>query len=171
MATPGICPEAPSANGGDFTTTVEMLEDRTVPSTLLVSGAADDGIAGTLRATLVAAHANDTIKFASTIAGKTITLTRGALVIGQNVDIEGPGANQLTISGNSASQVVSIKSGVVVTLAGLTIARGKAVTGGGIDNAGVLTLRNATLSGNQSTGSATALPNGGGGILNEASAG
>ena len=153
-----------------FRSILERLEDRAVPSTLMVSSAADDGSAGTLRATIAAAHSNDTIKFAQALTGKTITLTQGKLVIGQNLDIEGPGANQLTISGHGASQVVSIKSGVVVTLAGLTIASGKAITGGGIDNAGVLTLHNATLSGNQSTGSAMALPNGGGAILNEAGA-
>ena len=58
-----------------------------------------------------------------------------------------------------------------MTIDGLTIANGTAVTGGGIGNAGILTLSNCTLSGNQSTGSSAAptetSPEGGGAILNE----
>jgi hypothetical protein len=151
-----------------FLWTPERLEGRSVPSMLMVTSAADDGSAGTLRATIAAAHNNDTISFAAPIDGQTITLTQGNLVIGQDLDIEGPGSDQLTISGNHASQVLAIAQGATVTLAGLTIADGQAVTGAGIDNAGVLTLRDCTLANNQAQATATAvLPNGGGGLLNE----
>jgi hypothetical protein len=147
---------------------LERLEARSVPSMLTVTSAADDGSPGTLRATIAAAHSNDTISFAAPIDGQTITLTLGNLAISQDLDIEGPGSDRLTISGNHASQVLAIAQGATVTLAGLTIANGQAVTGAGIDNAGVLTLRDCTLANNQAQATATAaLPNGGGGLLNE----
>src|SRR5207248_1881609 len=103
-----------------------------------------------------------------------ITLTSGELSISTNLAIQGPGAAKLSISGNNASQVFAISASTSVTLTGLTITDGKAVTGGGIDNAGSLIIKNCTLSANQSTGSSTAptetSPEGGGAILNEAGA-
>jgi hypothetical protein len=129
-----------------FLSALEMLEDRRVPSTLTVTSAADDGSAGTLRATIAAAHDNDTIQFAAQLKGKTITLTRGALVISQNLDIFGPGANRLTISGNSGSRVFDVGQNNTVTIAGLTIANGVVGSiaagdaGGGIENEAGATL-------------------------------
>jgi hypothetical protein len=58
---------------------LDVLEDRTLLSTLLVKSAADDGSAGTLRAVLAAAHNGDTIQFAPALDGQTITLTQGQL--------------------------------------------------------------------------------------------
>ena len=48
---------------------LETLEDRTVPSTLTVTSAADDGSAGTLRAVLTAAHDGDAVQFAEQVEG------------------------------------------------------------------------------------------------------
>jgi hypothetical protein len=48
---------------------IDVLEDRTLLSTLLVKSAADDGSAGTLRAVLAAAHSGDTIQFARALDG------------------------------------------------------------------------------------------------------
>ena len=59
------------------------------------------------------------------MSGRTITLTSGELTISKSLDIEGPGANNLTISGNNASRVFEIGNGATVTLANLTIANGK----------------------------------------------
>src|SRR5206468_20007 len=77
-------------------------------------------------------------------------------------------------SGNNASQVFAISAHISVTLSGLTITGGHAVTGGAIDNAGSLIIKNSTLSANQSIGSATAptetSPEGSGAILNEVGA-
>src|SRR5690349_2158216 len=56
---------------------LDVLEDRTLLSTLLVRSVADDGSAGTLRAVLAAAHNGDTIQFARALDGQTITLTQG----------------------------------------------------------------------------------------------
>src|SRR5262245_16115987 len=113
---------------------LEVLEDRCLPSTLTVLNNSDSG-AGSLRATIADAHNGDTIVFAPSLAGQTITLTRGELAITKSLDIEGLGAARLTVSGNDASRVFDIvKPGANVTIAGLTIAHGFAVQGGGIDN-------------------------------------
>ena len=71
----------------------------------------------------------------------------------------GAGASTTTIS--DAGPVFSIASGVDTVISGLTITGGTAASGGGIDNAGMLTLTADTISGNMATGS-------GGGIENEA---
>ena len=80
---------------------------------------------GSLRQALADANDGETIVFDAALAGQTITLTSGELVIDKSVAIAGPGAAQLTISGNSASRVFDIlQSGLTVAIAGLTIADG-----------------------------------------------
>src|SRR5215467_5104796 len=66
---------------------LDVLEDRTLLSTLLVKSAADDGSAGTLRAVLAAAHNGDTIQFATPLKGQTIILTQGQLAINQSLTV------------------------------------------------------------------------------------
>jgi hypothetical protein len=83
---------------------LDVLEDRTLLSTLVVKSAADDGSAGTLRAVLAAAHNGDIIQFARALDGQTINLTQGQLVVSQSVTIDGPGTSELAISGNTASR-------------------------------------------------------------------
>ena len=70
--------------------------------------------------------------------------------INQNLDIEGPGASQLTVSGGGLSQVFDVAAGTTVTIAGLTITGGvdSDGIGGGIMNAGNLTLKNDSVTGN-----------------------
>src|SRR5205085_2993397 len=83
---------------------LEALEDRTVPSTLTVTNNLDTGALGdgSLRGEIAAAQSGDTINFAPCLLGQTITLTGGELAISKSLDVEGPGANQLTVSGNNA---------------------------------------------------------------------
>src|SRR5262249_24642925 len=129
------------------------LEDRPVLSTLAVTSYLDNGSAGTLRSVIAAASSGDTINFAPGLAGRTITLG-SELAITKSLDIEGLGANQLTISGNNHSRVFDITGYVAtVTLAGLTISDGLdesigGFNGGGIKNVGTLTVNSCTLSGN-----------------------
>ena len=86
---------------------LECLEDRWVPSTLTVLNNLDSG-AGSLRADIAAAHSGDTIVFAPSLDGQTITLTSGELLINKNLTIAGPGAGELTVSGNDASRVFEV---------------------------------------------------------------
>jgi hypothetical protein len=58
--------------------------------------------------------AGDNITFAPTLAGQTITLTRGQLEIppGKNLTIDGAAAPGLRISGNNSSRVFSVNANV-----------------------------------------------------------
>jgi len=73
--------------------------------------------------------------------------------------IQGPGANTVTISGNNVVGVFQVDRGTTATLSGLTITEGSTANGGGgINNAGALTVTGCTIAEN--------LANVGGGISN-----
>jgi predicted outer membrane repeat protein len=151
----------PSARRRTVRPTLEALEDRWVPSTLTVRNNLDSG-AGSLRAEIAAAQKNDTIVFAPSLNGQTITLTSGEVLINKNLTIAGPGAGELTVSGNNASRVFEVAKGKQVALSGLTVSNGKAAEAGGILNHGTLTLSGDTLSGNSAAGSGAGEGVGGG---------
>ena len=115
----------------------------------------DDSGAGSLRQAILDANGtadNDTINF--TITG-TITLTSGELFINQNgtLTINGPGADQLTVSGNNTSRVFLIGGAATVEINDVTISDGDSgsSSGGGIRAFGSLTLNNSTVSNNSAT--------------------
>ena len=137
---------------------LEMLEDRLAlsGSPVLVTSSADSG-AGSLRDAIASAVSGETIKFASSV--HAITLTSGELAISTNLDIEGPGANKLTISGNNNSRVFDISGPNTVTIAGLTVAHGKS-------EGTIAALANGVVNLDGSVYTA----GGGGGIYNEAGA-
>jgi hypothetical protein len=153
---------------------LEVLEDRTVPSTLTVTNNLDKG-SGSLRDAITNAKSGDTIVFAPSLNGQTITLTSDQLAINNSLDIEGPGASLLAISGNDTNRVFNINEGLTVTIAGLTITHGRAGGSNGADSAGggilnvnsSLTLANDVLSYNKAfntnttAGGAVANRNGG----------
>ena len=132
---------------------LECLEDRVVLSTLTVLNHLDQGT-GSLRAEIATAHSGDTIVFAPSLDGQTITLTSGELLIKKNLTIAGPGAGELTVSGNNASRVFEVAQKENVILSGLTISTGEAQSGdgGGIANHGTLTVSNSILSNNTTLG-------------------
>ena len=127
---------------------------RVSAATITVTSTADSG-AGSLRDAIIVAAPGDTIAFAVT---GTIGLTSGQLLLNKNLTINGIGANVLTVSGNNASRVFEVTSGDTVSISGLMISNGAASFGGGILNAGALTVNNSTFSGNSAST--------GGGILN-----
>jgi hypothetical protein len=134
---------------------IELLEDRTVPSTFMVDNLADSGM-GSLRQAVLDANANpgaDLIRFAPTARDGTIPLTSGQLSITDDLTLDGPGADRLVVSGNDASRAFRIGSGVAVSIDGLTVSHGRAIgQGGGILNAGTLTLSQAIVSDNHVVG-------------------
>ncbi len=109
---------------GPFVPRLHLLEDRTLPSTFMVRNLLDSGV-GSLRQAVLDANANggaDLIAFAPELLG-TIGLTSGQLSSTDPVTIDGPGAGRLTVSGNDASRIFAIGSGVTVTIDDLTITR------------------------------------------------
>ena len=137
---------------------IEALEQRRLLSTVTVLNLADSG-PGSLRQAVLDANANpgaDAIGFADGLSG-SIVLTGGQLSIAGDLHIDGPGAELLTVSGNDASRIFRINNGVSVSIEGLTIAHGRGVgQGGGIFNAGTLTVSNSVLSDNAVVGVAGA---------------
>ena len=132
---------------------LEVLEGKALPSILVVTNPSDTGVPGdgSLRGEIAAAANGDTIEFAGPVHGQTIALSKGELALTKSLDIEGPVANPVVISGNNASRVLDISSSsAIVTLSGLTITQGTAEGGfgGGIYNTGALTVSQCTLSGN-----------------------
>ncbi len=146
-----------------FAPRLDALETRTLLSTWLVNSAGDSGT-GSLRWAIGQAGSGDTIDFAPQLNGQTIALTGGVLDINQNITIDGPGARKLAVSGSGRSGVFGVSSGASVTISGLTITDGSASEGGGIFNAGTLTLVNANVTGNLAGGGSG--PHRGGGLYN-----
>jgi hypothetical protein len=117
----------------------------------------DDLGAGSLRQAIDDANnaaGPDVITFQAGLSG---TIVLGSqLKLGDSVDIQGPGASTLTISGNSATRVFYVYNAstlIDVTLSGLTIANGTANLGAGIyDIDENLTLDGVTITNCAATG-------------------
>ncbi|HEV7485554.1 MAG TPA: Calx-beta domain-containing protein [Thermoanaerobaculia bacterium] len=118
----------------------------------------NDSGAGSLRDAITQANGAagaDVINFQPGLTG-TITLTTGQLKIADSVDIQGPGAATISVSGNNASRVFYLYTGSAtldVRIAGLTITQGAANIGAGIvDFDENLTLEGVTITQNAATG-------------------
>ena len=85
-----------------------------------------------------------------------ITLTNGELLLTNDLTILGPGATNLSVSGNSQTRVLEIGSNITANISGLTIrdghGAGAATNGGGLYNAGILKLSNCTITSNSAAG-------------------
>jgi hypothetical protein len=127
-----------------FAPRVDSLEGRTLLSNLIVTNNLDSGD-GSLRAEVQLAQTGDMITFSPDLVGQTIALMSGPITISTGVDIEGPGASSLTVSGSGALfRVFPPVPAAGVTIAGLTISGGT----GSINNFASLTLRDDVFSGN-----------------------
>ncbi|MEG3894700.1 MULTISPECIES: choice-of-anchor Q domain-containing protein [unclassified Microcoleus] len=138
-------------------------------TTYTVTNTNDSG-AGSLRDAITTA--NGTVGVADIIditgVSSTIVLATG-LSITDSVSINGPGASNLTVSGNNAVRVLDISGTVTVNIDSLTIANGSVAStkGGGIrvGTGSTLNLTNSTVSGNTVTVPSFAI--GGGGIYSQ----
>lgn len=119
----------------------------------------------------------DAITFANANPGTTLqlltgtyTLTVGQLAVTANITLTGAGASSTIIDGNRGTRIFDISSGATMAINGMTLQHGSATTtGGGIRNAGSLSLANVTLAANLAVGTDRTLPGGpasGGGIAN-----
>jgi hypothetical protein len=111
-------------------------------NTITVTSTADSG-PGSLRDAIATASNGDTINFSLTYPA-TITVST-PLTLGPNVTIIGPGASSLAISGDFSVGVFIINAGATVAISGVTIKLGASVLGGGIFNAGTLTLSDSAV--------------------------
>ncbi len=111
--------------------------------------------------------ANNTVLFDPAISGNPIVLdqTLGQLEINDVVNIQGLTAGNITIDGNALVRVVFVRPGADVSISHVTITNGSVTDagGGGIYNAGSLTLDNVLVSNND------AYDSNGGGIYNSGS--
>ncbi|QKS83554.1 Ig-like domain-containing protein [Pseudomonas bijieensis] len=127
---------------------------------------------GSLRAALASAQNGDIVTFNT---GMTVALTQ-VLDVNRNVTIDGDLNNDnvadVTLDGQYRTQIINVTAGTTATLDGLVITRGMTAgnggnggddalvaKGGGIYNAGTLTLRNVTVTANAASGGG-----GGGGV-------
>ncbi|MBT2297340.1 Ig-like domain-containing protein [Pseudomonas fluorescens] len=134
---------------------------------------------GSLRAALDSAQNGDIVTFNTNM---TVALTQ-VLVIDKNVTIDGDLNNDnvadVTLDGQYRTQIINVTAGTTATLDGLVITRGMTAgnggnggddalvsKGGGIYNAGTLTLRNVTVTANAASGGG-----GGGGVTPQYSGG
>ena len=147
----------------------DCLEGRALLSGLytvndLGDAGAGSGPVGDLRYCITAADADPGSAIQFGVSG-TITLSQPLPDLDADVSINGPGASALTVqrnyaSGTPAFRIFTVDSGVTASISGLTLSFGNAKNGGGIYNAGTLTVSDSAVTYN------TATEVGGGGIKN-----
>ena len=117
-----------------------------------VTRLADDNDPGSLRWAIANTAASGTVSFAPTLNGLIgLDAMLGPLVIDKDLQVTGPGASLLTVSGGGNSQVFLIVAPAAnVELSGLTIADGfSSANGGGVQHtSGALTINGCAISGN-----------------------
>jgi predicted outer membrane repeat protein len=133
---------------------------------LMVTNTQDDGGARSLRGVLAQANSNSggDVAFDPALFSSPQTITLGSAlpaVVG-TLNLEGPGAADVTVSGGNAVPVFSVNSTGYVNLSGVTLANGVSTAagqGGAITNNGTLVLSNSAILGSNSA-------TGGGGVAN-----
>ena len=142
-----------------LTTFLALLSAAAVSASVAVVNTNADSGGGSLRAAIGAATDGDTITFDAALDGQTITLTTGEIAINVSITIQGPGAINLTVSGNHASRIFEVAAGKTVSISGLALANGSVVgpaagdgIGGAILDHGSLTVANCVFSGSSAKG-------------------
>lgn len=115
---------------------------------------------------------NDTINFDPAFIGAGQEIALGSFqqfTISNNgtLTIIGPGAKLLSLNGVNLVRVLNVSAGATVSISGLTIRNGFAAGGGGIRNAGNLSLNSCEIKFNTGGEFNPNKFGGGGGILNE----
>ena len=153
-----------------FSAVILVVAAVTAQSAVLNVTNTQDAGPDSLRATVAAAIAGDTIEFQipttdpgydPSTGNFTITLTSGEIVIDKDLTIAGPSAANIAVSGNHATRIFEITTGIVA-ISDLLLINGKAQgadgfmqrepgmpgIGGAVLNQGTLTMLRCTLEGN-----------------------
>jgi hypothetical protein len=159
-----------------FSAVLFALASLTAQSAVLIVSNTQDAGTNSLRGTVTAAGAGDTIEFNiptsdpgyNTSTGVfTITLTSGEIIIDKDLTIAGPPAANIAVNGNHASRIFRITTGTVA-ISDLSLINGKAQgangiisgdpgmpgIGGAVLNQGALTITRCTFKGNTARGGA-----------------
>lgn len=152
---------------------METLEDRTTPATITVTTLNDvvavDGVVSlreAIQSVNVGANVNadvvavgaygtdDTILFDSSLVGGTSTLGSSMDTIIKAVQITGPTTGTITIDGDNLYRIFAVNAtGEDVGISGLTLTKGKAVSGAALElTAGKVTVDTVTFTNNLATG-------------------
>ena len=130
-----------------------------IPGTKTVTSSLDNGGLGTLRSIIGNACPGDLILFNASLNNATIVLNN-EIVVDQNISVSGLGINNLIISGNDASRIISLNAGVTMSLSNMSLINGFAANNGGaILNNGNLQLDGIKFEGNKSGVTSKALTN------------
>ena len=113
-----------------------------------------------LQAAQDAASAGDTLVVRGTCAG-AVTLTKNLSVTGERAT----GYGTPTLEDRQSGTVLSVGTGLTVSVSGLTITGGKALFGGGVGNDGTLALNDTRITGNTGKGNTGGIYNNDRGVL------
>jgi beta-glucanase (GH16 family) len=162
----------PAGNAGGELKLDLVRRELIPPPTELVVTTLDDSGAGSLREAVGLIADGGLITFDPALAGGTIGLTSGQLVVGRSMTIDASAAPGVIVSGSDASRVFQIEATATVAMNDLVVADGAAAPqGGGILNYGTLNLDRVVVRDNVETSPGPAnFEFGGGGIYNGAGA-
>ena len=150
------------------TTWLDMIAVKPVPppTAVTVTTLASSG-AGSLREAVEIIAPDGTITFDPALAGGTILLTSGPLVVDKPLTIDGSGAPGLSLSGGDADRVLIVEPTGDATVSHLTLKDGYGwQVGGAVLNNGTLTLDHVTVTSSTMATDAGDFWQGGGGIYN-----
>lgn len=152
--------------GGALATAMVDQVRLVTPTDILVTNSSDSG-PGSLRAAINQVAAGGAITFDPALAGSTISLTSGPLVVNKAVTIDASAAPGVTVSGGGSDRVLIVEAAGDVTVRHLTLADGFGwQLAGGVLNNGALTLDHVTVTNNTMATDAGDFWQGGGGIYN-----
>ncbi|MGC3990604.1 MAG: hypothetical protein QM796_13175 [Chthoniobacteraceae bacterium] len=138
---------------------LELLEGRIAPSTVIVTNLNDSG-AGSLRAAIAGSHNGDVIDFKTGLSG--LIHVKSNLLIKDSLSINGGG--RITLDGGGSTQLFNISNNETssVGLMGLTFRNGYGADGGAIYATGSLSITDCVFKQNVASDSGGAINQEGG---------